>query len=440
MVTPARIASLVRALQRGSRSEQRKAAAAVAKLARLHPESRDAAGWADAIPALVRLLTADEDVFRAAAAALATLAYAHSANTAAAMSAGAAQLLIAKLSSGSPAFSARIAAATIADLVSGSTAEQLAVWDGAIPALARLLRGSSSSSGTGDSSCGLCLAAGAALNALARARSGSHPAMLAAGVGGTVADVLQSSDSSSEEQAMAARLVCSLANDRNSAAVLAGTGVVPQLLPLLRPPSSAKVQEDAFNAVIGLTQWEEPAAAVLAADGLPLLLSLLQHSSAELPFEPAKEAISVLNNIACWHGNEVAAKGGISAIAARLSQPCSPKVEQAAVTFLHNVALLLPGMLDASSAAAATRGLVLSSAQDFGEHGQLPTRIVDALVHMWRSSEQNAQAMASAIDMLLHSSSSSSRVRWLAATLVVALPCPTPLAQAHIATTSAPSG
>lgn len=226
MVTPARIASLVRTLERGSRSEQRKAAAAVAKLARLHPESRDAAGWADAVPSLVRLLTADEDLFRAAAAAIAALAYALSANTAAAMSAGAAPLLIAKLSSGGPSFSGRIAAAAIADLVSGSPAEELAVWDGAILALARLLRGSSSS-GAGGSSTGLCMAAGAALNALARASSGSHPAMMAAGVGGTVADVLQSSGSSSEEQAMAARLVCSLANDRDSAAALAKTGVVP---------------------------------------------------------------------------------------------------------------------------------------------------------------------------------------------------------------------
>lgn len=83
--TPEHIETLVQALEHGSRSEQRQAAAALGQLAALRSESRDAIARAGAIPELVRLLPSEDSaVFEAAADALTSIMHKHGTNVAAA--------------------------------------------------------------------------------------------------------------------------------------------------------------------------------------------------------------------------------------------------------------------------------------------------------------------------------------------------------------------
>lgn len=415
MSIPERVASLVHTLERGNPREQQAAAEALAHLVGQQPQVRAAATEAGAISALVHLLHADrnDDSFVAAAQALSSLAYSHPANTAAALAAGAAPLLTARLSAGGSARRLQATAGTIGNLVPGSAADELAVWADAIPWLVSALAGAFSvdSSRTSDGPIAaeggggptqLRFSAGCTLSNIA-SRGQLHAAMLAAGAAGAASEALGSSDS--QLPMVAALLVRDLAKTAASAARLVEAGAVPRLLPLLN--HSTEAQEAAATALVNLSAWAAPA--VVAAGGVPALLRLLRPASGDPLPAAAESAVKTLRNLTIrQQAGEILAHNGPMLVARLLAGPGSIGLQRAAVAFLLHWATCQPHSLDAATTTVAVQGLVHCSTQPYGTETQLQFPILHTASAMWRSSHQNQQAMAAALEALQHSSESSS--------------------------------
>lgn len=418
MSIPERIASLVHTLERGRPRQQQAAAEVLAGLVTEQPQLRDAAAEAGALPVLMRLMHADrdDDSFVASAHALSMLAYSHRANTAAALAAGAAPLLTARLAAGGSTRRLQATAATICNLVPGSAADELAVWANAIPwlvnALAGAFRVDRNSASVGPIATGgsggyihLRFSAGAALSRIAN-KGQLHAAMLAAGATSAASEALGSADPQLQE--VAALLLCDLSKTAASAASAVETGAVPRLLPLLMQADSIDTQDAAAKALVNLSAFAAPA--VVAAGGVPALLRLLRPASdGQLPAAAANAVTALMNLTSRQQAGEIMAHNGPMLVARLLAGPGMPiGVQQAAVKFLQNWAIGQPHLLDAATTTVAVRGLVHCCVQHYGTETPLQLSILHTASAIWGSSQQNQQAMASALEALQHSSGSES--------------------------------
>ena len=188
---------------------------------------------------------------------------------------------------------------------------------------------------------------------------------------------------------------------------------MPQLLKLLSPSCGAEIHCVAAGALANLSPYPAAADQVVAAGGVGALLGLLQPSSGMQgqAAEAADAALLALGSVMCGHTEQVAAEGGAAAIAAQLSRPSSFRVWLATTLLLHNIACHQPQLMDAATAAAATRGLVQAGARAVGSNEEQPMHaaVMETLASIYRSSRLNRDAVAAAhSDVML--SSTDSRV------------------------------
>lgn len=295
------------------------------------------------------------------------------------------------------------AAAAIGNLAANSAEGQYAVWADAVPPLVGCLRGDDSDDPV------LRWSSAAALHNIARANRDQQAALLAAGAATAATQALQSADPM--PQTMAATLLRELAATAASVPCITEAGAVPQLVKLLSPSCGAEMHCVAAGALANLSPYGAAADQVVAAGGVAALLGLLHHSSGMRgqAAEAADAALLTLGSVMCGHTEQVAAEGGAAAIAAQLSRPCSFRVWLATTLLLHNIACQQPQLMDAATAAAATRGLVQAGARALGssEEQQVHAAVMEALVSICRSSRLNEDAAAEAQRAVMHSSTDS---------------------------------
>ncbi len=408
MASPSRITTLVRKLgKRGSRSEQRQAASTLADLTAASPASRSTAAAAGAIPALVRLLEAEigcEQVAEHAVAALGNIAIGSPAHQAAAVAAGAAPLLVQLLTERHSSLFLAVVASAARNLANESTALEF-LQAGAIPALVQALSiGSSVDASSGDSggSTALQWTVLEALHNIASRVEHSQPAV-AAGAVQVAVDSLASS--SAEVKGAAAALLGRLCGADAGAEAAAAAGAAQRLVQLLSTATSnSKSESRVALALVNLTHVQAGADAAVAAGGVPALVGLLRCSLGRQQVRTVESAtLALVNLVRKQHSAAFAAAGSLPAVASLLSRPCGSRCQVAAAEILQYVAADHPQLIDASTGAAATAGLV-PLATSCTENGQEEGTVLSAVIGLWFSSAENQPAIGAALARLQRSS------------------------------------
>lgn len=223
-----------------------------------------------------------------------------------------------------------------------------------------------------------------------------------------------------------ARLLYSLSSEESTCPsgteAIVAAGTLPRLVQLLGAAHAG--QTDSTHAghaegtdqllqyvsttLINLTTEESASAAIAAAGGVAALLSLLSLLRPSTGLHAARDAaraMAALSNLARFpSAADVAAEGGMPLILSQLTRQDRGTCSQTAAQFVKNVAAYHPHMVDASTAAAATAGLVSFSARQLNDsHGEGMRLATDALVALYRSSAANRQTVASALSQLQRS-------------------------------------
>lgn len=411
MASPSRIAALVRALKkRGNCSEQPWAVKELADLVVESLDSRSAAVEAGAIPVLLRLLQADaqvaEEVVEYAVMTLGNIVVASMEARAAAIADGAAPLLVQLLTERRSGWLAAMAAGALRNLTSDGTAMEV-LQAGAAPALVAALAISSSGDASSDSEISIAVRYHAldALYNLA-CTTEAHPRLLAVGVLPAAAHFLASC--SPRLQMGAANLLSRLSTSDAGAEAATAAGVAQRLVQLVSPSSPPEVETAGAGALVNLVHVQAGADAAVASGGLPALVGLLRCSLDQQQMQTADRAIIALNNLATRkHLATLAAAGSLPAFVSVLSQPCSSRSQVAAAEMLHRLAFEHPQLMDASTAAEATAGLIRLASRcqvQCPEDRQKERSFISAVLGLWGSNAENRSAIGAALARLQRSS------------------------------------